>query len=85
MIPIRARTDSPITTSGVRPPLRPNHPLADTPCPVCDGPLTAEPITLVLVGFDPETRDEPHIWATGGSVAVHAACAGVDGDGDGDS
>jgi hypothetical protein len=78
VIPIRARIDSPITTFGVRPPVRPHHPLADTPCPVCDGPLTDRPITLVFVGVDPEQRAEGKSWAAAGAVAVHADCAGID-------
>jgi len=78
MIPIRARTDDPITTTGgIRPPMHPDHPLAETPCPVCDGPLTDRPITFVLVGFDPETRAEGKTWATGAAVVVHADCAGA--------
>jgi hypothetical protein len=78
MIPIRAHKDDPITTYGVRPPMQPGHPLAQTPCPVCDGPLTGAPITLVLVGFDPEVRAEGKAWRAGAAVVVHAACAGAE-------
>ena len=78
IIPIRARTDSPITAFGAKPPLSLDHPLAATMCPVCDGSLTEAPITLVLVGFHPEDREEGKLWGNGAAVAVHAACAGVD-------
>lgn len=77
MIPIRARSDSPITTVGGVRDLTPNHPLVGERCPVCDGWLVDAPITLVLVGFDPEVRAEGKTWCTGAAVAVHAACAGV--------
>lgn len=78
MIPVRVESSSPITTTGgIRPPMDPSHPLAETPCPVCDGPLTIEPITMVLVGIDPETRAEGKTWCTGAAVVVHAACAGL--------
>lgn len=80
MIPIRARTDSPITTFEVLPAMKPDHPLAraGVVCPVCDRPLTEAPFTLVLVGFSPETRAEGKLWGNGGTVPVHAVCAGVE-------
>lgn len=81
MIPIRARVDSPITTlGGVRPPMSPEHPLANIPCPACGGSLTAAPITFVFVGVDPEQRDRRETWAAAGAVIVHAACAGIEPD-----
>lgn len=53
--------------------LGPDHPLADSLCPVCDEPLGADPISLVYVGRFP---DDPHGW-TAASVAVHDACTDV--------
>lgn len=76
MIPVRARTDSPITHVGGIRTLRHDHPLAATECPVCDAALMDRPITLVFVGIDPETRAEGKTWCTGAAVAVHADCAG---------
>lgn len=82
MIPIRARVDSPITTYGVRPPMRTDHPMAGTPCPACDGPLTDRPLTLVFIGIDPQTRAAAlaagKTWTSGACVVVHADCAGLD-------
>lgn len=79
IIPVRARTDSPITTvGGVRAPIEPGHPLADRDCPVCDKPLTDAPITLVLVGIEPHRRKPDGGWTTAAAVPVHAACAGVE-------
>ena len=80
MIPVRARTDSPITTTGIRRPMSPEHPLAlaDTRCPACDGVLTDRPITFVIVGVDPEQRAEGSAYAACGAVVVHADCAGLD-------
>lgn len=80
MIPVRFRTDDPITTSGIRPPMHPDHPMAHVPCPACDGPLTDpdRPITLVLVGIDPDQRAAAKTWVSAGAVVVHADCAGLD-------
>lgn len=79
IIPVRVASDSPLTTVGrVYDALPEEHPLAARPCPVCDGSLTAAPVTLVFVGIDPEIRAEGKSWCTGAAVAVHAACAGVD-------
>jgi hypothetical protein len=76
--PIRVRSDSPITlVGGVRPALEPDHPLAVHPCPVCDGPLTDAPVTLVLVGIAPSYRKPDGGWTTGAAVPVHAHCAGA--------
>lgn len=77
MIPIRSHIDQPITTFGIRPAIAHDHPLASTPCPVCDGPLTDRPVTLVLVGVDPETRATGKSWVTGAGIVVHADCAGL--------
>ena len=79
-IPIRARSDSPITTFGVRPPMTPDHPLADLGYQVCGGARTTEPITLVFVGVRPENRKPGGGWTTGAAVIVHAACAGLSPD-----
>ena len=86
MIPIRARTDSPITTFKVMPAMSPEHPLAQRGvlCPVCDRPLTGAPFTLVLVGFHPEDRREGKLWGNGATVPVHADCAGLSVDDDGE-
>lgn len=77
MIPVRVPADAPIHTVGGIRTLDPDHALALTRCPVCDGWLSNNPITLVLVGILPEDRKESG-WTTGGAVAVHAACAGVE-------
>jgi hypothetical protein len=77
MIPVRVPVDVPIHTVGGIRTLMAEHPLYDRDCPVCDGPLTDLPITLVCVGIHPEDR-KPSGWTTGGAVAVHAACAGVE-------
>lgn len=78
MIPIRARTTDPITCVGGVRDISPNHPLADLLCPVCDESVDMRPVTMVLVGFRPEDRAEGKTWGTGGSVIVHADCAGAD-------
>jgi hypothetical protein len=82
MIPTRARTDSPITTFGVMPAPKPDHWLIRERmlCPVCDQDFVGTPITMVLVGFHPEDRESGKTWANGGTVVVHAACAGVEQD-----
>lgn len=79
MIPIRARTDSPITTFGVRPAPDDDHWLIrdNCTCPVCDEGFEGTPITLVLVGFLPEDREEGKLWSNGMTVVVHATCAGL--------
>lgn len=77
MIPVRTRTDSPITTFKVRPAMNPEDPLAETPCPVCDGYLTDEPFTLVLVGFHPDDLAEGKLWTNGATVPVHVRCTGL--------
>jgi len=79
MIPVRARVDSPITTTGIRPPMHPDHPMAQAGvrCPACDGPLTDRPITFVIVGIDPEQRAQSKQYAACGAVVVHADCAGL--------
>lgn len=80
MVPIRAKTDSPITTFGWKPPPQPDHWLIRDgwTCPVCDQGFEGTPITMVLVGFHPEDRREGRLWANGGTVVVHADCAGVE-------
>ncbi len=78
MIPIRARTDMPITCLGGIRDISPNHPLADLLCPVCDESVDMRPTTLVLVGFPPDVRADGKLWGAGGSVIVHADCAGAE-------
>lgn len=78
MIPVRAQTTDPITCVGGVREISPNHPLADLLCPVCDESVDMRPVTMVLVGFRPEDRAEGKTWATGGSVIVHADCAGAE-------
>lgn len=78
IIPVRVRSDSPITIVGdSRPALASDHPLADRDCPVCDSPLTEGALVLVLVGIAPPDRKPHGGWTTGAAVAVHAACAGA--------
>lgn len=77
IIPVRVRTDSPLTTVGGLRTLPADHPLATTPCPVCDALLGPNTITLVFVGIDPDTRAEGKTYCTGSAVAVHADCAGI--------
>jgi hypothetical protein len=78
VIPIRARTDSPITTFKALPAMSPDHPLAKqgVVCPACDGPLTEEPFTLVLVGFTDDTLESGKLWGNGATVPVHVRCTG---------
>lgn len=80
MIPVRVPADlKPLLANERRfPPMDPDHPLADFPCPVCDGPLGEKVTVLVFCGIASEDRkDGPGRWTTGGAVAVHAECAGV--------
>ena len=81
MIPVRVRKDfRPELASDRVIDLEPTHPLAlsEYPCPACDGPLAGTKIVLVVIGIAPEDRERASgAWATGGAVAVHAACAGV--------
>lgn len=77
MIPVRARVDSPITTSGRTHTLKHDHPLAAADCPACDAALMDRPITLVIVGVDPKQRAEGKAYAACGAVVVHADCAGL--------
>lgn len=76
MIPVRVPHDAPLYTTGGILRLQPDHPLHDTPCPVCDAHLADAPLTLVYVGVEPGDRKE-HGWMTGSAVTVHAACARV--------
>ena len=78
MIPVRVPADLTVNTIGGIRTLNPDHPLYATCCPVCDEQLDGLPITLVAVGIAPVDR-KPAGWTTGGAVAVHAACAGVEG------
>ena len=78
MIPVRVRSDmKPLLANERRfPPMTPDHPLAAERCPVCDWPLGEKVTVLVFCGIAPEDRKDGG-WTTGGSVAVHAECAGV--------
>jgi hypothetical protein len=53
------------------------HPLGQSMCPVCDGPLHDRTVALVAVGIAPEDR-KPAGWTTGGCVLVHTECAGAE-------
>jgi len=77
VIPVRVPADAPPHTVGGIRTLSAEHPLHTAACPVCDGLLADQPITLVFVGIHPEDRKASG-WTTGGAVAVHAACAGID-------
>lgn len=82
MIPVRCKADAmPVIASDGRrfPPLSEDHPLAVIPCPVCDETLVGRVTVLVFCGIAPEDRKEGG-WTNGGSVAVHATCAGVSED-----
>jgi hypothetical protein len=75
MIPVRVPTDFPAHIVRDDMTLTPDHPLYGDPCPACGDPMTEdERIALVAVGIIPIDRDRR--FATGGAVAVHAACAG---------
>lgn len=77
MIPVRVPADVALYTVGGIRTLTPEHRLYRRDCPVCDRPLADQPITLVCVGIHPADR-KPSGWTTGGAVAVHAVCAGVE-------
>lgn len=82
MIPVRVAVGmTPVLASDRLIDLAPTHPLAlsETPCPACDGPLAGTKVVLVFVGIAPENRKEIG-YTTGGSVTVHAECAGVPAD-----
>jgi hypothetical protein len=80
LIITHGRVDSPITTFGIRPPLKPDDTRATTPCPACGGTLTEGELTAVFVGMHPEQRDRREAYAVLSVVLVHAACAGVEPD-----
>lgn len=77
MIPVRVPvTARPVLATGRRFTVAPGHPLAEAPCPVCDGPLgDGQEVVLVLAGIAAEDRKLTG-WTTGAAVAVHATCAG---------
>ena len=54
--------------------IEPGHPLYIECCPVCGKPLPDGPVSLVLVGREPDT--EMSAW-TAAAVAVHDACTGA--------
>lgn len=68
--------NSSITVAEVLRPLDPKHPLADTPCPVCEESLTASPVALVLVGFASGRSPAGSGNTTGAAVPVHTKCVG---------
>lgn len=75
MIPVRVPVNAPTYLVGGERHLTPEHPLYDSPCPVCDRPLEDQPITLVYVGMEAEGRKDAG-WTNGAAVAVHVACTG---------
>lgn len=83
MVPIRAQFDSPITAFGVRDAPDDDHWLIreKVRCPVCDDTFEGTQITMVLVGFRGEDwaehRRSGKQWGNGGTVIVHAVCAGL--------
>ena len=77
MIPVRVPADLTVHTVGGVRTLTEKHALYETPCPVCGYLLEGYPITLVAVGI-PHDERKPAGWTTGGAVAVHAECAGID-------
>ena len=80
MIPVRVSASlMPVLAAERRFTIAADHPLAAGFCPVCDGPLTGQPVVLVFVGIEPEDR-KPAGFTTGAAVAVHAVCAGVSED-----
>ncbi len=60
-----------ITVVEMREPLDAGHPIARTPCPVCDGSLTTGPVALVLVGFTGDGSASTDL-VTGAALPVHA-------------
>jgi len=77
MIPVRVPAGAmPVLASERRFAANRDHPLDAMPCPVCDGPLGERVTVLVFAGIAPEDR-KPAGFTVGGSVAVHAVCAGV--------
>lgn len=77
IIPVRIRSDArPLLANDRRFTVRPDHPLAIVPCPVCDELLAGRVCVLIVAGIAPEDR-KPGGYTTGAAVAVHAACAGV--------
>lgn len=81
MIPVEVPADArPVLASEIIFTIEPDHLLYGQPCPACGQPLsvTAD-VVLVLAGIAPEDRRESGL-VTGGAVAVHAACAGVEGE-----
>lgn len=64
------------------PPMPRDHPMADEHCPAC-GETYADRETVLIVlgpGADPEAvqKHNEGRWYSAESIAVHAACAGVD-------
>jgi hypothetical protein len=58
--------------------VRPEHPAYDTYCAVCGQMIGGEPMTLVLVGVDPE-EDRSGDLVAGSAIPVHAICTDVKG------
>ena len=82
MIPVRVRMDTkPVLASDRVMTIASDHPLAreGVLCPACDRAFTLNnKAVLVFVGIDPEDHERHSgAYGTGGAVAVHAACAGL--------
>jgi hypothetical protein len=80
MIPIRVPAGLKVVLASERRMNIPRgHPLYLAPCPVCDRKLGDCPTVLVFVGIRLENRADSgeNGYTIGGSVSVHAECAGV--------
>ena len=73
MIPVRVPVGAEVHEVGGVRHVSTSHPLYDQPCPVCDVILGDQPLTLVYVGVESESRKTAG-WMTGAAVAVHVAC-----------
>jgi hypothetical protein len=80
IIPVRVPANArPVLATERRFNVRPDHPLYEGFCAVCEGLLGETVFVLVFAGIEPESR-KPRGFATGAAVAVHAFCAGVPGE-----
>lgn len=77
MIPVRVEAGlMPVLASQRRISIVPGHLMYLSLCPACERPLGEGVTVLVLAGIAPENR-QPGGCVNAGTVAVHAACAGV--------
>lgn len=77
LIPVRVPAGAmPVLASERRFAAGRGHPLDPLPCPACGKPLGEAVTVLIVAGIAPEDR-KPAGATTAGTVAVHAACAGV--------